>query len=477
MINRRKLLKEELAFLVLALSGIVVLGIPRLGDAAFWDETKVYLRPLFFLTEGIGNYLNTPATAFDRPPGLHFFYVPFLWITGPSLLVVRILNLLYYCLGIFFFYRTLVGVNRLVAGITVTLILLTPIHQVYLTQYAGEPQLFVLYSVFLYLLTFHREKTLLLFLAGVVIGLVRETSLALVPATILFFFLSEKKLSAKAVLSCLGPLAGCVLYWGTSYFLNGSVFHHVTLQGGHIQLLAEIPYRLQKSWEILLTPYLLIPLMALAMICVIVKRKEQTLSPIAGFSLVLMLSYVFVFSGHIYAIPRYFLAVAPFISFFFVSLLIPWLKNLRGKVLVLSFLLASLFLIGEPDQDRPGPFHFFTGHQDSREYRNVLKLHQEAISVIKSHCGVGAIIMTSWPFWEILKSGTIGYGDLKNFVLTRNDDEGLPDMILWTDYPQQIRRKKVDEILSRTEYTEKIFKFKDYRLFLYEKLSGCRKGR
>ncbi len=475
--TKRKLFKEEIAFLCLAILGIIILGIPRLNDASFWDETKVYLRPLFFLQEGIANYLKVPATFFDRPPGLHFFYVPFLWIMGPSLFIVRILNLFYFCLGIYFFYCSLNQVNRLVAGVSVTLILLTPIYQVYLIQYAGEPQLFVLYSAFLYLLTFYREKTFLLFFSGIMIGLVRETSLALIPASIFFFSLADKKISTRAIISSLGPLVGCLLYWITTYALNGSAFSHATLKRGDIQLLAGLPIRIMKTWEILLTPYLLIPLMILSLLCLILKRKEQKLSPASGFSLILMGAYVFVFSGHIQAIPRYFLAAAPFISFFFVSLLIPWLETFKGQVFVLSFLLGSVFLIGEPDQDKSGPFHFFTGLQDSREYRNVLKLHQEVISVVKSHCAEGSTVMTSWPFLEILKSSTIGYGDMKNLNLKMESDEGLPGLILWTDYPRQIKREKVDEILRMDAYAERIFDYQGYRLYLYEKKTGCRKER
>lgn len=472
--SHRKLLKEEWIFLGLAIFGIIVLGLPRIHDASFWDETKVYFRPLFFLTEGIARYLQVPATSFDRPPGLHFFYLPFLWMFGSSLVVVRVLNLSYFCLGIFFFYRSMREVNRLASVIAVTLILLTPIYQVYLIQYVGEPQLFVLYSFYLYLLTFHRERTIALLLSGVVIGLVRETALALIPATLVFFYLAEKKISRQAILSASGTLWGVLVYWISKFFLTGSAFSHVTLEGGHIQLSAGLPFRFVKTWEILLTPYLLLPLILIALLCLLLKRKSQSLSPASGFCLILTAAYVFVFSGHTYAIPRYFLAVAPFITFFFVTLTLPWLQSFKGKILVLSYLIISVLLIGDPDRDLPGPFHFFTGHQDSRDYRNVLKLHQEVISVIKSHCEEGATIMTSWPFLEILKSGTIGYGPMKHFQLVKGMEDKLPGMILWTDYPRQIARESVDEILKKSEYSEKIFTYQNYRLFLYEKKSGCR---
>ncbi|MFL5785122.1 MAG: hypothetical protein ACJ76H_10955, partial [Bacteriovoracaceae bacterium] len=91
----QKLMSPDTIFLTLVIGSIVLLGLPRLGMSSFWDETKVYFKPLFHLYADFFGYFREPITLFHRPVGMHFLYLPFLWVTGPKLEVIRFLDLVY----------------------------------------------------------------------------------------------------------------------------------------------------------------------------------------------------------------------------------------------------------------------------------------------------------------------------------------------------------------------------------------------
>jgi 4-amino-4-deoxy-L-arabinose transferase-like glycosyltransferase len=124
----------------------------RLGLPAFWDEPKVYFRPLLRMLESLGNYFRDQATPFDRPPGLHLLYLPFLYLFGYQIWLIRCLNLIYFFSGTVLLHRSLRTAGEWPALLTLATFLSTPIVLVYSTQYVADPQLFFICSLFLYLL-------------------------------------------------------------------------------------------------------------------------------------------------------------------------------------------------------------------------------------------------------------------------------------------------------------------------------------
>ena len=458
---------RERIFLLLLLGAVLVSGVPRIHDPAFWDETKVYFRPLFQLFEGISVWHQAPATPFDRPPGLHVFYLPFLWVLGPKLELIRGLNLGYFASGLLFLYLALRRVSALLAGVTVGLVLLAPIFRVYLIQYAGEPQLLSLYALWLFLLGRYPQARWRFFFLGILLGLTRETSLALIPATLLFWRLSGVKLGRRELLSQTGLLLGCFFWWGYLTLKAGSPFHHITLQREDLDLLAGPVARGMKLWRAYLMPYRILPLFILPFLAVKHWRVHR-LSPEAGFSLVLVLSYLFVLSGHRLAIPRYFLAIVPFTYFFLLTWLRPLLSGQPMTSVVLILVLGPQLLLGDPAREP----------QDSVEYGEILRLHQRVIREVKEKCPTGGVVMTSWPFVEILRSGYVGYGPRVDYQLVYQPQDGvLPDIILWTNFPRQIPDVTLWETVKKGDYQRQDFTFRNYRLMLFKKDSVCHGGR
>jgi hypothetical protein len=166
------------------------------------------------------------------------------------------------------------------------------------------------------------------------------------------------------------------------------------------------------------------------------------------------LAYVFVFSAHQIGIPRYFLAVFPFAVYL---LLVPLQSVAEERVTALLVLVPPLLVNTTLGRN----------YQDTWDYKNVQGIHDQVIREVKKNWPEGSVIMTSWPFMEILKSDYAGYGKSKNYQVVY--DTPGPDVIIYTDYPKQITDEELEKALKSADYTEKVFSFKDYHVRLYEK--------
>ena len=463
-------LSSDTFFLILIVGIILVLGLPRISMPGFWDEPKVYLKPLFALYEDFFGYFQASLTNTHRPPGVHFLYLPFLWIFGPHMEVIRLLNLVYFSAGLICFYKVFSREDKILAKITLTFAILTPIFQVYSVQYVGEPQLFFLISLYLYLLIFHLERSLLIFFAGMFLGFSRETTLALIPAAGVMLYLSGKR--GKAILPILGPLFGCSLYWLFTYVKTGGIFSHLTIDAGHIDIWREPFQRLMKVRQTLLAPYRLIPLILCSVIFFIAGKSWKRPAPLTAFVVILFVSFVFVFSGHEHGIPRYFYAAFPFGVYLLLKPMKIFMSTPKKSLGMILLILLPPLLIGNPTRKIPGPFYAFQGYQDTWDHLSILRLHEEVISEVKSNWPQGSVVMTSWPFLEMLKLNHGGYGARVEYVLTMEPLSGdLPDVFLFTDFPQQLSEEDLKTVMESKRYRERIFSFKDYHLRLFEKVA------
>lgn len=464
----KRALSSDAFFIGAAVAVILLMGLPRIGMAGLWDEPKVYLKPLFELYEDFFGFFSLPLNQSHRPPGIHFPYLPFLWFFGPHMVVIRILNLVYFCSGIYFFYNVFASEDRFLTRLTLAFALLTPVFQVYSVQYVGEPQLFALISLYLYLLTFHSDRSWMILFLGIFMGLVRETSLALIPAAALMLYLRGER--GIKYFFLIGPLIGCAIYWTMTYLKTGSMFAHMTVDQGHISLFREFNLRVWITWQTFLAPYRLIPLIAVSLILFLKYKNWKRPSPLTGFCLVILVAYVFVFSSHLYGIPRYFYAAFPFIVFFFLKPLSGFSKS-RGLVIgaICLVLLPPVLIIGNPTQNNEPPFYAFQGYQDSWAHLEIAKIHQEAVAQIKHNNPAGSMIMTSWPFLEIFNLKHGGYGPRINYRLTNDPGNEVPDVILYANYPKSFPDGVLEKMLKRARYRERSFTYIKYHVRLFEK--------
>ncbi|MFL5784788.1 MAG: hypothetical protein ACJ76H_09280 [Bacteriovoracaceae bacterium] len=123
-------------------------------------------------------------------------------------------------------------------------------------------------------------------------------------------------------------------------------------------------------------------------------------------------------------------------------------------------------IIGNPNQAGRNVFYARTGYAETWDYEKILDIHERAVARIKAGYNDGATIMTSWPFLEILKCSWCGYGKAKNYNLVL---KGSPDAILFTDKPIQIDADDLKAALRTGSFSETIYRFDKYQIWLYEK--------
>ena len=454
---------RELAFL-----GIVSLltlwgAFERLYYPSFWDETKVYFSQLFALLDSPSHYFAGPITERDRPMGLHLFYLPFLYAFGESLFLIRILSVIYFLVGVVLLFRVLAQESFFVAMLGISLLLITPIVQVYVPHYVGDPQLMTLFALYTYLLVYQRKRNSLVALVGVLAGLVREPAIALVPATLGFIYLQDGKLRWRDLPVILAPFAGLAVHMLRNYAHSGNFFHHVTVQEGHFDILASGELRYRNFVGVFLATYRLLPLSLFSLGALIVLRPKRKPKPLDVFALFLVGSYLFTFTGLLVVLPRYFLPCVPFAIYLLLRACTGLLTNRRRRLIFSLFALGAPLVIGNPNLRGKNIFYHFTGYQDTFDYPRMLELHTQVMAQIKSDIPTDSQIVTAWPFMEMLRSSRIGYGVLVPYDVRWHTNKA-PDGIIWTNFPEQIPWSEVERYRQMAPYSLTEYSFKDYQI-------------
>ncbi len=439
----------------------------RLGIQPFWDEPKIYLRPLFNMLDDPMAYFRGTITPRDRPIGLNFFYAPFLWIFGESMYFIRILSSFYFLLGLFFFYLAL-RMERLTAFLILALFIMIPIVRVYIPQLVGDPQLFSLFALYFFLLTKWERNFWPLIATGFLAGLMREPAIALVPASLAYFYLQKRKLNPGDICISFAPLLGLSVHLLRNFLRSGELLNHVTIQSGDLDLLAGLDVRYVNIVEILFGTYRLLPLLIVSIVILAFNWRKLRLTPEIGFSLALVVSYIAVFSGLWICLPRYFLPSIPFLIYLLVAPVLTCLPSGKSKAAFIFFAITSSLVVGVIKDPLRKPFPRGFGPQDTMNYPAMAKIHHEVIVKAKEHLSAGSSIATGWPFLEILTSTRIGYGPIKNFNLFV-DSQSNPDAIIWSNFPQKPAWSYVEAQLSTANYEETGYSSGPYQVKLFLK--------
>lgn len=437
---------------------------PQLHLPALWDEATVYLRSVEVYDNFTG-YLRSAPSIRDRPWTMHFPYVLLAKAFGPQLWILRGVGLVCVLAGIIFFGRVTSTTSRPLAVIGLTLFFTTPLPLAYLGRVVSSYQVFFLYAFCLWLM--ERNKPLwTVALVAFLVGAFRESGLALslaIPAHL--WLRGERRWSVLGLLALAAPL-GVSLNLFRNLLHTGTPLHHYAFRSGDIQIWVGPIKRLQGLYRGLIIPYRLLPLLFAAFVSQCWFRPRIPLKPWLGFSYALILSYLLVFSGHRYIIPRYYLEMVPFLVTVLLLPLLPVLEKPRLAASLLSGLLLLGFVIGDPGLADDSVLHRYSGLQDTSAWPELQQIHTEAMRLTKQCTAPGGVILTGWPFFEMLQAKNLGYGPPGNYRVER-DITGVPDTILWHNYPEQISPEKLQHWLAARAYTVVSFNRGPYHAKVY----------
>lgn len=408
---------------------------------AFWDETKVYLGPLFNLQQNFWAELTRAPTPYDRPLGLNLLYLPFLHVFGPHVLVVRIVNFILLQASFWLFYYAVPARQRGAALLSLALLILTPVCRVYFLDYVCEYQFFFGLCVVLYLLARHPGRTKLLFLSLLLVGTLRETALCLVPMVLTYNWRQKTYSSRQLWVLASAPLWGTLLHWGRNYALSGEFFLHVSHQTGALDWFAGPSARWKQLLGPWLTSYRLLPLVLAALVALPWQlRRKRALAASELYMLVAVLAYLYVFTGHGATIPRYYLAVMPFTFF----LLLRWTEDLirspKVRIPVTLGLIAACVSLGDPTTGPVGGLLTHrSGLQDGTQRPRIVEQHRRVRAHVTSVLRAGDRVLVGWPFQAMLKSSNLGDGPAIEWTaVTKESNTRAPDLMIWTNFPEQI---------------------------------------
>ena len=466
-----------LAIIVFAIGALLLQD--RFADPPFWDEIKVYFKPLWQFLESPSNFLlrREPDYA-ERPPGLLFLYFPILTIFGESVFLVRIQNYCMFGFSLYFLYKCfsvrLTQKSRFVAAISIFYTLTIPSFTIYATQFVGAPQLLFLISLQLYLFFYWPKSFIFQIMLGFLAGFSRETALAFAPAYL--FFLLDVKYDKKQIIC---NSMAIILGFGANTILNfyrfGDFSQHLAVTSGHLfsKSLVEALKTFQSHF---LLPYKLHFLVFTSVIAIAFHLRKffKVPDPVRLFLISVSLSFLVLFLFHSFSIVRYFWIIVPFVSYLTFS---SFMSLGKGKKLgYISVFFAFLFsaYIGDPNSVTEKNFFYrFIGPESSYENKIYIKKISKLISKLKANVAENDHVIAGWPFREILLSENMGYGKKINLKINkaRGDDifEDIenPKAILWTNYPEQISIQELKVRYNLERYDLDSFQKGDYKVQLY----------
>ena len=456
---------QETLLVIFFIAIVCSSALTRIDLPAFWDEPKIYIGPLFAYAENLALYFSE-VSSYDRPLGTYLLYWPAVKLLGPSVLLVRVMSLSFFVAGLVLLYLQLRRFDRTAALTSLAIISVTTLFLVYAPQFVGDPQLFFLFSLYGYLLSSPKKPLAMMFILGLFIGFYRESGLALVPATGLYWWSERRKISLQEVFVVFAPLGGGGMHLLRNYLLSGEFFPHVIIASGSLDLLTGPAIRWRHFAGSLISSYQLWPL-AITSGCLACVRKSSR--PKIGsydlFAIGLVVCFVVVFTSMKISLPRYFMSAVPFMIYLLVRMSVSTLRGAQQLVLAGGLVLLS-FASGICRFPMI-PSSYSIANQDSFEYPAMIEKHRGAIKKLRASVPPGAVVMTSWPFLEMLRREHLGYGAVVKYQYAYR--AYVPAAMLWTDFPEQIPRAEIEKNLARAKYSQFDFSYGRYKVYLYIK--------
>ena len=436
---------DEVLFALIAGALVFLTKMSVLKVPYFWDELLVYMNPIRVVYErGPGNMvidgsLFNPSNFFFHPPGLPLLFYPFLKVFGHSIFLMRFMALLSVWGSMLFTYKIGKLVHSKVLGLCAGLSLFAlPLVFTQSTMILGDT-FFMLFTVLYFFWLLRGGRFWPLLITGLIMGFVRETSLAFVPVAMLYF-IKRRDFSIKAWAVALSPALGVM-----GFFFMGGLGHQAFVEG-HIGL-HNIPQNFISSFRFAVfedyKEILLYPGIAVALLILFIPKLREKQSGISYEHLALLLLpvilFVSFFSMHSAILSRYFNPVLPF----FTLLCFYPLVRFSRMMALLFLLIVSLRLPSYAFSSNT--FHLGTGHETRMEYQEVLKVQTEAAHFLEKEFPLKRI-WTTWPYDVMLSDSFFGYvvHSLK-VVSAEEANKGNFDLYVWSsnmrvEFPSLLER-------------------------------------
>lgn len=441
---------DEVLFALVAGLLVYLAKMSVLKAPYFWDELLVYMNPIRVVYErGPGNMiidgsLFNPNHFFFHPPGLPLLFYPFLKIFGHSIYLTRLLALLSVWGSMLFTYKIGKLVHSKILGLCAGLSLFAlPLVFTQSTMILGDT-FFMLFTCLFFFWLLRGERFWPLLITGLLMGFVRETSLAFIPVAA-FYYWKRKDFSKQSLVITLSPALGVLCF-----FLMGGLGHQAFVEG-HIGL-NNIPQSFMNSFrfaafedykEILLYPGIAVALLIL-FIPSLREKKGMSYEHLALLLLPVTL-FIGFFSMHSAILSRYF---NPILPFFTLLCFYPLVR--LSRVMALLFLLVVCLRLPSYAFSS-NTFHLGTGHETRMEYREVIKVQTEAAQYLEKEFPLKRI-WTTWPVDVMLSDSFFGYVLHPLKVVSAEDAQnGNFDLYVWSSN----MRVEFPSLLDRDDWIKK----------------------
>lgn len=384
----------------------VLVKLPWLGTAAFWDEMAFLSQAGWLAAQGLLAALpgfRPDAQFFGHPPGLHFAAAVLFKVFGSSIVVAHALISCLGAIGIVATYLLVrAGHDVRMALLGALLLLLSPAWFSSAGVFLADlpvAALGALCAVFVL-----RSQLLPFLVTASCMVLIKETAVSLVIALAAFRLLTQRPVTRATLMDAVrytAPLLVFVAFIGWQKVATGKFFYIYDFETDALFDVG-IADALQKAARI--THWIFVAqfrwLMTLAIALNLATSAEARRRPE-----LLLFALVTVTSGYAFSVlfymPRYVLPVLPFLySLGAISLLAlarTPVRQLTTGAVAMALTLWSLFR--DP----------YRGHgEDNLQYLGIVRLHQAAASEVATRYADTRIV-SAWPIAAELSDPLLGY--------------------------------------------------------------------
>lgn len=391
-------------FVIILLLKFHILNLPY-----HWDELGAYIQPTHWLAQGslfrVLPGFHPPYMFYGHPPGIYLSLASIYKIFGESIWISHMYVIAIAFLGVYFVY--LLGkqlCNRFVGIWASVLLFFSPIYfsqsgmvtgDIVMTSFA----LMTLYYLF-------KRKYIPYLLSGFCLVMIKESSLAIIVAAIIYLYITEKESPQVRTImfKYAVPILPIIIFFilqkiSTGVFLpnRGFIsndficFDVISIYAKLTEVVKWIFYN-QYRWV----------LTSIILICFLIKRKIFYKKELIVYLLITIFTTL-AFS-FIYFLPRYILSVLPLLCIVS-ALAIETLFNNR-KLQILSVALILYLFVGAFYGDGKGRGSF----ENNMEYLDVVYTHKEACKYIENNYS-NKKIFALWPLNQGLANPYLGYVD------------------------------------------------------------------
>lgn len=408
------------------LAVFLIAKLPTLATPYYWDEAAAYVMPALWLAdEGLHHALpglHPPSKFFGHPPGTYAALAALYRVFGHDIRVAHAFAVALAVTALYLTYR----VGRVVAGaeaglLAAVLLALSPLFFAQAGMLHGDMTVTALglAATLFYL----QDRTRLYLLTATALVLSKETGVGIVAAIGAYhlLFRRERPARIREAALLLAPASALIAFFAATWLTSGQLLNNPYFAEHSLGAASQAQFRSVSAWLFERQGRWILTLVTALAFFELPRLDDKKLALMA----ILVLPFWLAFSL-IYFLPRYLLAVFPYLCILAATALVA-LKR-RGRWIPVAALLGTALIFAREVTGEGGAHG---NYEMNLGYVQVVNVHVAAARWLETN-HARSRIGAAWPLSLVLSHPRLGYVVEPLDIVPFIDQGERPDLLVWS---------------------------------------------